>query len=107
MAGACAWSRRRPVDPARPALERSCQRRGAEWCVARSCRNRRHAAHARHGPATGDVRGQRLMDFVGSLLTIFLLALVVILVVAPFESLKWWAGWVSDDPDTRSESKTT
>jgi len=47
------------------------------------------------------------MDFVGSLLTIFLLALVVILVVAPFESLKWWAGWVSDDPDTRSESKTT
>jgi hypothetical protein len=46
------------------------------------------------------------MDFLGSLLTIFLLALVVILVVAPFESLKWWAGWVSDDtPDDSAASE--
>ena len=44
------------------------------------------------------------MDFVGSLLTIFLLALVVILVSAPFESLKWWAGWVSDDAPSGSSA---
>jgi hypothetical protein len=45
------------------------------------------------------------MDFVSSLLSIFFLALVVILIAAPFESLKWWAGWVSDEPDVASESK--
>jgi hypothetical protein len=44
------------------------------------------------------------MDFLGSLLTIFLLALVVILVTAPFESLKWWAGLVSDDTPDDSAS---
>jgi hypothetical protein len=37
------------------------------------------------------------VDFVGSLLTIFLVALLIILIVSPFESLQWWAGWVSDD----------
>jgi hypothetical protein len=37
------------------------------------------------------------IQFVGSLLAIFLLALVAILVIAPFESLQWWAGWVSED----------
>src|SRR5690349_13078140 len=45
------------------------------------------------------------MDFVSSLLTIFLLVLVVVLVIAPFESLKWWAGWVTDEPERASESK--
>jgi hypothetical protein len=44
------------------------------------------------------------MDFISSLLTIFLLALVVILVVAPFESLKWWAGWVSDETPSDSSA---
>jgi hypothetical protein len=39
------------------------------------------------------------MDFLGSLLTIFFLALLVILLISPFESLQWWAGWVSDDAD--------
>jgi hypothetical protein len=38
------------------------------------------------------------LSFVSSLLTIFLLALVFILVISPFESLQWWAGWVSDAP---------
>jgi hypothetical protein len=37
------------------------------------------------------------LSFVSSLLTIFLLALVFILVISPFESLQWWAGWVSDE----------
>jgi hypothetical protein len=37
------------------------------------------------------------MQILSSLLTIFLLALVVILIVSPFESLQWWAGWVDDD----------
>ena len=41
------------------------------------------------------------LPFVSSLLTIFLLALVAILVFSPFESLQWWAGWVSDDPATQ------
>jgi hypothetical protein len=36
------------------------------------------------------------LSFVSSLLTIFVLALVFILVIAPLESLQWWAGWVSD-----------
>ena len=39
-------------------------------------------------------------EFVGSLLAIFLVALVVILVFSPFESLQWWAGWVADDSAT-------
>ena len=43
------------------------------------------------------------MDFLGSLLTIFFLALLVILIISPFESLQWWAGWVAetnaDTPD--------
>jgi len=39
------------------------------------------------------------MNFISSLLTIFLLALLVILLIAPFESLQWWAGWVADEPD--------
>jgi len=39
------------------------------------------------------------MDFVSSLLTIFLLALLAILVISPFESLQWWAGWVGDETD--------
>jgi len=34
---------------------------------------------------------------IGSLLTIFFLALLFILVISPFETLQWWAGWVSDD----------
>jgi len=42
--------------------------------------------------------GGGLSSFVGSLLTIFVLALIFILVVSPFESLQWWAGWVSDTP---------
>jgi hypothetical protein len=37
------------------------------------------------------------LSFVSSLLTIFFFALVFILIVSPFESLQWWAGWVSDD----------
>jgi hypothetical protein len=44
------------------------------------------------------------MDFVSSLLTIFLLVLVVVLVIAPFESLKWWAGWVTEDAETSRDS---
>src|SRR4051812_5930891 len=39
------------------------------------------------------------MDFILSLLTIFILALLVILIVSPFESLQWWAGWVAEDAD--------
>jgi hypothetical protein len=38
------------------------------------------------------------LPFVTSLLTIFFLALVFILIISPFESLQWWAGWVSDTP---------
>jgi hypothetical protein len=38
------------------------------------------------------------LPFVRSLLTIFFFALVFILIVSPFESLQWWAGWVSDEP---------
>ena len=37
------------------------------------------------------------LAFVASLLGIFFLALVAILVMSPFESLQWWAGWVADD----------
>ncbi|HET6317818.1 MAG TPA: hypothetical protein VFG86_15290, partial [Chloroflexota bacterium] len=37
------------------------------------------------------------MDFIGSLLTIFVVVLLIILVISPFESLQWWAGWVSED----------
>jgi hypothetical protein len=40
------------------------------------------------------------LGFLLSLLGIFLAALFVILVVSPFESLQWWAGWVRDVPAT-------
>ncbi len=36
------------------------------------------------------------LSFVSSLLTIFVLALIFILVISPLESLQWWAGWVGD-----------
>jgi hypothetical protein len=39
-------------------------------------------------------------EFVSSLLAIFFVALVVILVFSPFESLQWWAGWVAEDAPT-------
>lgn len=42
------------------------------------------------------IRGGDGFSFVSSLLTLFVLALVFILVISPFESLQWWAGWVSD-----------
>jgi hypothetical protein len=38
------------------------------------------------------------MDFLSSLLTIFVLALLAVLIISPFESLQWWAGWVSEEP---------
>jgi hypothetical protein len=44
------------------------------------------------------------MDFVSSLLTIFVIALLVILLISPFESLQWWAGWVGDGPDAQGDS---
>jgi hypothetical protein len=37
------------------------------------------------------------VEFVRTLLGIFVLALLVILVLSPFESLQWWAGWVGED----------
>jgi len=43
------------------------------------------------------------LSFVGALLTIFLIALLIILIVSPFESLQWWAGWVADDDDDADE----
>lgn len=46
------------------------------------------------------------LQFLTSLLTIFVLALVVILIFSPFESLQWWAGWVGDDHVPRSELNT-
>jgi hypothetical protein len=44
------------------------------------------------------------MDFIGSLVTIFILALLIILVVSPFESLSWWAGWVSEDEPAKGSA---
>ena len=46
------------------------------------------------------------VNFLTSLLWIFFLALLVILILAPFESLQWWAGWV-DDEDTASDAQPT
>jgi hypothetical protein len=43
------------------------------------------------------------VSFVISLLTIFLVALLIILIVSPFESRQWWAGWVADDDDDQAE----
>jgi hypothetical protein len=40
--------------------------------------------------------------FLSSLLTIFVLALIVILVTSPFESLQWWAGWIEELPAASS-----
>jgi hypothetical protein len=40
------------------------------------------------------------MDLLSSLLTVFVLALLLMLLISPFESLQWWAGWVSDEPQT-------
>jgi hypothetical protein len=45
------------------------------------------------------------MDFLGSLLTIFFLALLAILIISPFESLQWWAGWVADDTDAETPER--
>jgi hypothetical protein len=50
------------------------------------------------------------MDFISSLLVIFILALLAILVISPFESLQWWAGWVAEPaatPSGRSASSST
>src|SRR3954470_4748896 len=39
-----------------------------------------------------------VVSFLGPLLTIGLMALALSLVLSPFESLKWWAGWVEGKP---------
>ena len=34
-----------------------------------------------------------MLDLIGWLLRVFFVALIIILVFSPFESLQWWAGW--------------
>jgi pimeloyl-ACP methyl ester carboxylesterase len=46
------------------------------------------------------------MDFISSLLTILLMVLLVVLLISPFESLRWWAGWVSDGQDHQKVSES-
>jgi hypothetical protein len=50
--------------------------------------------------------GDLIPQFISSLLAIFVLALLAILVTSPFESLKWWAGWVEDEPAAPSAHGT-
>src|SRR5438445_120706 len=44
-----------------------------------------------------------MLDLIGWLLRIFLVALIIILVLSPFESLQWWAGWVDEEPPDADE----
>ena len=39
-----------------------------------------------------------LLDVAGAVLTVVLVALLLSLLVAPFDSLSWWAGWVRQGP---------
>ena len=39
-----------------------------------------------------------ILDVAGAVLTIVLVALLLSLLVAPFDSLSWWAGWVRQGP---------
>jgi hypothetical protein len=50
------------------------------------------------------------MDFLTLLLTFVVLTLLLVLVIAPFESLRWWSGWVSDnqaDQEDRTPPKSS
>jgi hypothetical protein len=47
-----------------------------------------------------------LLDVAGAVVTIVLVALLLSLLVAPFDSLSWWAGWVRQGPSAPGAQPT-